>query len=341
MVLAGYDANGARVISWGQYYTMTWAFFAKYVDEVYAIADNDLGRRQGHHPRRPHPGRAGGADAGAAGGLTRPPDLSRSPWPRAIRPGCAVVAEDRDKSSSVCSPGVGTWPTRPGVFDILIVAPGTWISPASASGILTSISRSHRCGSRAACGMVLTGATGISAASRVETMWSTVFSAHHLATACLRASLAPDPAGEAVGAGAVVAGGDAHQPGRHLAPRGGDHDMAVLRLVGRPAALAALLAGGEIVRERDLDHRERRNRAGSNRRPGPRRCGRGGARRRARRSSRATRYSGRQARWRRPMAFRPARRSGSSARSSPGPAGRRPGGRDRGRTGRSPRPRSG
>ena len=39
VVLAGYDANGARVISWGQYYTMTWAFFAKYVDEVYAIAD--------------------------------------------------------------------------------------------------------------------------------------------------------------------------------------------------------------------------------------------------------------------------------------------------------------
>jgi hypothetical protein len=39
VVLAGYDANGARVISWGQYYTMTWSFFSKYVDEVYAIAD--------------------------------------------------------------------------------------------------------------------------------------------------------------------------------------------------------------------------------------------------------------------------------------------------------------
>jgi hypothetical protein len=39
VVLAGYDANGARVISWGSYYTMTWAFFGKYVDEVYAIAD--------------------------------------------------------------------------------------------------------------------------------------------------------------------------------------------------------------------------------------------------------------------------------------------------------------
>jgi hypothetical protein len=51
VVLAGYDANGARVISWGQYYTMTWSFFAKYVDEVYAIADagwmNDKGTSPG------------------------------------------------------------------------------------------------------------------------------------------------------------------------------------------------------------------------------------------------------------------------------------------------------
>jgi hypothetical protein len=39
VVLAGYTAKDARVISWGQYYTMTWAFFAAYVDEVYAIAD--------------------------------------------------------------------------------------------------------------------------------------------------------------------------------------------------------------------------------------------------------------------------------------------------------------
>jgi len=39
VVLAGYDTNGARVISWGQYYTMTWEFFAHFVDEVYAIAD--------------------------------------------------------------------------------------------------------------------------------------------------------------------------------------------------------------------------------------------------------------------------------------------------------------
>ena len=40
VVLAGYTPTGARVISWGQYYTMTWAFFAKYVDEVYGIADS-------------------------------------------------------------------------------------------------------------------------------------------------------------------------------------------------------------------------------------------------------------------------------------------------------------
>ncbi len=39
VVLAGYDATGAQLISWGQLYTMTWKFFAKYVDEVYAIAD--------------------------------------------------------------------------------------------------------------------------------------------------------------------------------------------------------------------------------------------------------------------------------------------------------------
>jgi hypothetical protein len=28
------------VISWGQYYAMTFALFRKYVDEIYAIADN-------------------------------------------------------------------------------------------------------------------------------------------------------------------------------------------------------------------------------------------------------------------------------------------------------------
>jgi len=41
VVLAGYDARGAKVISWGRQYMMTWRFFAEYVDEVYAIADPD------------------------------------------------------------------------------------------------------------------------------------------------------------------------------------------------------------------------------------------------------------------------------------------------------------
>jgi len=50
VVLAGYDTNGARVISWGQYYTMTWNFFAKYVDEVYAIADQDWVESTGQTP---------------------------------------------------------------------------------------------------------------------------------------------------------------------------------------------------------------------------------------------------------------------------------------------------
>jgi hypothetical protein len=40
VVLAGYTPDGARVISWGKYYTMSWPFFSKYVDETYAIADS-------------------------------------------------------------------------------------------------------------------------------------------------------------------------------------------------------------------------------------------------------------------------------------------------------------
>jgi hypothetical protein len=39
VALPGYSEEGLKVISWGQYYTMTWQFFAQYVDEVYAIAD--------------------------------------------------------------------------------------------------------------------------------------------------------------------------------------------------------------------------------------------------------------------------------------------------------------
>ena len=50
VVLAGYDATGARVISWGQYYKMTWAFFSAYVDEVYAIADQTWIEAKGTSP---------------------------------------------------------------------------------------------------------------------------------------------------------------------------------------------------------------------------------------------------------------------------------------------------
>lgn len=50
VILAGYDPNGARVISWGQYYTMTWEFFAHFVDEVYAIADSDWMESTGRSP---------------------------------------------------------------------------------------------------------------------------------------------------------------------------------------------------------------------------------------------------------------------------------------------------
>jgi hypothetical protein len=39
VILAGYDANDAKVISWGKVYTMTWAFFSAFTDEVYALAD--------------------------------------------------------------------------------------------------------------------------------------------------------------------------------------------------------------------------------------------------------------------------------------------------------------
>src|SRR5206468_1491582 len=60
-------------------------------------------------------------------------------------------------TSSVCCPTVGTGPIRAGVFDSFTVAPGRYISPATASSILTSISRSHRCGSFATSGIVRTG----------------------------------------------------------------------------------------------------------------------------------------------------------------------------------------
>jgi hypothetical protein len=50
VVLAGYDEKGARVVSWGMYYTMTWEFFAHFVDEVYAIADSEWFNAKGTSP---------------------------------------------------------------------------------------------------------------------------------------------------------------------------------------------------------------------------------------------------------------------------------------------------
>ena len=50
VILVGYDANGLTVISWGQKYIMSWNFFQKYVDEVYAIVDNNWIKSTGVTP---------------------------------------------------------------------------------------------------------------------------------------------------------------------------------------------------------------------------------------------------------------------------------------------------
>ena len=50
VVLVGYNANGAEVISWGQRYTMTWAFVNNIVDEAYAIADRSWVEATGKTP---------------------------------------------------------------------------------------------------------------------------------------------------------------------------------------------------------------------------------------------------------------------------------------------------
>jgi hypothetical protein len=49
VVLPGYDATGPIVISWGQKYSMTWDFFATYVDEVYGITDPAWTNATGRH----------------------------------------------------------------------------------------------------------------------------------------------------------------------------------------------------------------------------------------------------------------------------------------------------
>jgi len=39
VAVPGYDEQTLDLISWGRFYKMTWNFFGKYVEEVYAIAD--------------------------------------------------------------------------------------------------------------------------------------------------------------------------------------------------------------------------------------------------------------------------------------------------------------
>jgi hypothetical protein len=50
VILAGYDAQGAKFISVGKTYTMTWAFFSKYTDEAYALADEAWITKKGLTP---------------------------------------------------------------------------------------------------------------------------------------------------------------------------------------------------------------------------------------------------------------------------------------------------
>ena len=50
IILVGYDADGATVISWGQKYKMTWAFFRQFTDEVYAIVSQNWINSQGKTP---------------------------------------------------------------------------------------------------------------------------------------------------------------------------------------------------------------------------------------------------------------------------------------------------
>ena len=50
VVLAGYDAVSVRVISWGSYYTMTWAFFGQFIDECYQLADAAWIKQTGQSP---------------------------------------------------------------------------------------------------------------------------------------------------------------------------------------------------------------------------------------------------------------------------------------------------
>lgn len=50
VILTGYDDNGFDVISWGSKYRMSNAFFTRYVDEVYGIADKEWIETTGKTP---------------------------------------------------------------------------------------------------------------------------------------------------------------------------------------------------------------------------------------------------------------------------------------------------
>jgi hypothetical protein len=50
VILAGYDSTTVTLVSWGQVYKMTWAFFSKYVDEAYALVDSDWITAKGTAP---------------------------------------------------------------------------------------------------------------------------------------------------------------------------------------------------------------------------------------------------------------------------------------------------
>lgn len=50
IVLAGYDAAGATFVSWGALYRMTWAFFAAFCEEAYALADREWIEQTGQSP---------------------------------------------------------------------------------------------------------------------------------------------------------------------------------------------------------------------------------------------------------------------------------------------------
>lgn len=42
VILVGYGEQGLKVISWGNVYTMTWAFFENYTDEAYMLASKEF-----------------------------------------------------------------------------------------------------------------------------------------------------------------------------------------------------------------------------------------------------------------------------------------------------------